>query len=186
MKWKPLSVSALALVFLAASGLCAQASVQFTDASIQGSFGFAFNGTFVDGSATAAVGSLQADGRGHAAGDRTLVVGPGAFSRLCGGSATTACHLAQTFECTYAVNSDGTGTARCNVSSPFGTTQETLAFVNDRLGQEFQLIGTDPQAVVRGVAVKHALPRYGRSLAHGCPGRGSPPGVTEVGAGAGA
>ena len=146
------------IVFLAASGLCAQASVQFTDASIQGSFGFAFNGTFVDGSATAAVGSLQADGRGHAAGDRTLVVGPGAFSRLCGGSATTARHLARTFECAYAVNGDGTGTARCNVCSPFGTTQETLAFVIDRLGQEFQLIGTDPQAVVRGVAVKQTLP----------------------------
>src|SRR5438105_15875653 len=136
--WPSVPVLALGLVVLAASGSGAGG---FGVGSIQGPYGFSFAGAFVDGTRAAAVGSFSADGHGNRLnGVRTLSVG----------YSTGATVIHQTFSCMYSVDPAGTGTATCQFVP--GHT-ETLAFVIIS-NNEVQLIGTDTNSVIQGVAKK--------------------------------
>ena len=137
-KWLSVPVLALGLVTLAASG---SGAGSFTVGNVQGTYGFSFDGAFVDGTRVAAVGSLYADGHGNILnGLRTLSVG----------YSTGAAVIHQTFSCMYSVDPTGMGTATCQFVP--GHT-ETLALVIIS-NNEVQLIGTDANSVVHGVAKK--------------------------------
>jgi hypothetical protein len=134
-KWLSVAVLAVGLVTLVASG---SGAGSYTVGSVQGGYGFFYEGAFVDGTRVAAVGAFFADGHGNILnGVRTVNVG----------YPTGAMVIHQTFSCMYSVDPVGTGTATCQFVP--GHT-ETLSFVIIS-SHEVQLIGTDATAVVHGV-----------------------------------
>jgi len=134
--WPSVPVLALGLVVLAASG---SSGSSFGVGNIQGAYGFSFGGAFVDGTRAAAVGSFSADGKGNILnGVRTLSIG----------YSTGATVIHQTFSCMYSVDPNGMGTATCQFVPGH---PETLAFVIIS-NNEVQLIGTDANSVINGVA----------------------------------
>lgn len=135
----------LALVCVLAPGaqVLAADGESFSVRDVDGPTAFAFDGFVNVGTPAApvfapaaAIGRFVADGRGHLRdGVRTLVIA----------GATTH----QTFECTYTVNPNGTGSAVCDVvGGP--APQETFDFVIVERKQRAFFTGTTPGVTIRG------------------------------------
>jgi hypothetical protein len=144
-----LSVFGLAAILFHATGASADDEGRpFDNGSIRGSYGFSFSGSVlvpIPGQSTpiqllvAAVGRFVSDGNGSITdGSRTISIN---------GSA-----VLQIFECTYQVQSDGTGTASCPV---FETgTIETFSVVLNTHAKELNFVATSPGTIVVGTAKK--------------------------------
>jgi hypothetical protein len=140
-----LHVVVLVLGVLAlAAPLAAWGEPSFTVRDVDGATAFAFDGfvtVAVGGTPTtapaAATGRFVADGRGNLNdGVRTLVVGG------------TVLH--QTFRCTYVVNSNGTGSADCDVETGPVVTKETFDFVIVERKKTAFFTSTTPGSTIRG------------------------------------
>jgi hypothetical protein len=124
----------LALVFLVA--VAAEANKGFSVKDVDGPTAFDFDG-FAGPSPAAAVGRFVADGHGNITdGVRTLVIGGVTFH--------------QTFECTYTVNPNGTGTATCTVMTGTAESVETFDFVIVEKKKEAFFTSTTSGVTVRG------------------------------------
>jgi hypothetical protein len=112
----------------------------FSVRDVDGPTAFAFDGFATVGAAmapAAAVGRFVADGAGRLNdGVRTLVVGGTTFH--------------QTFECTYSVNHNGTGSAVCDVMTGPVASHESFDFVIVERKKEAFFTATTPGVTVRG------------------------------------
>lgn len=132
-------VALIGLVVSGAQVVVAADGGSFSVRDVDGPTAFAFDGFVTVGAVfapAASTGRFVADGRGHITdGVRTLVIG---------GTATR-----QTFECTYTVNPDGTGSAVCQVTGG-PVPVETFDFVIVERKQRAFFTGTTPGVTVRG------------------------------------
>ena len=111
---------------------------EFSNASVQGPYGFGFDGT-LSGNRIAVVGQFIANGQGFLAGQRTFNTGGPV--------------LEQSFTCKYSVSGNGTGTAGCTINP--GGSEERYAFVLVNKGAAAHLIATFPAgAVLHATAMK--------------------------------
>ena len=134
---------ALAILFLLSTVPSVEAQDhQCSNATLDGSFGFAGTGTIFNPSASlfAQVGRQTFDGNGNS-----------------GATATTSINGASfpvTMKGRYAVNPDCTGSLTLNVSPVNITVHADFVIASD--GAEFQAIVTDPGSVVTYVAKKQS------------------------------
>lgn len=118
-----------------------QADKQFTNKSIEGTYGFTVSGTVEPGSGPLTVGGLFTyDGNGGCFVKETLNAPSlgGVVSRT-------------SKDCTYNVNPDGTGTQIDIFEEPFNQTVHISFVVVDK-GNEIRFIITDPGLILSGVA----------------------------------
>ncbi|MEJ2365811.1 MAG: hypothetical protein P8075_13340 [Deltaproteobacteria bacterium] len=116
----------------------------FSEKSVRGSYGFSFQGEILGVGPVAAVGVLEADGRGNITdASRTINISGITFE--------------QTFTCTYSVNPDGTGSAVCELDEPppeGAPAVETFGVVLVDNAKGFRFVGTTPGIVVLGTGTK--------------------------------
>jgi hypothetical protein len=133
----------ICIVLPGAQGAAADDGRRFSVRDVDGPTAFAFDGFVNVGTAeapvmapAAATGRFVADGRGNLKdGVRSLTIGG------------TPTH--QTFECTYTVNADGTGSADCDVvGGPLAN--ETFDFVVVERKQRAFFNSTTPGVTIRG------------------------------------
>lgn len=121
----------------------ANADKAFSEKSVRGSYGFSFQGEIVGVGSVAAVGVLEADGKGNInPASRTINI--------------NGLPIQQTFTCTYSVYPDGTGSAVCPLDDPLpgAPPEETFDFVLVDKAKGFRFAGTTPGIVVLGTGTK--------------------------------
>ena len=114
-------------------------SNKYSVVDIKGKYSFSFDGEVVGVAPVAAIGAMQADGKGNITkAVRTISVG---------GLAIT-----QRFTCTLIVRPNGTGSATCPLANPAHgfPPVETFDFVIENHGKGFRLVGTTAGIVVSG------------------------------------
>ena len=106
---------------------------------VKGRYGFSFQGEVIGVGSIAAVGTIKADGKGNI---------PEAVRTVNFLGTTNT----QTFSCTYTINLDGTGSAKCPVDLPLPgfPPEETFDYVIEEEGKAFRIVGTTPGVVVIG------------------------------------
>ncbi len=118
----------------------AQADKQFTNESIEGTWGYSASGNITAVGPAVAVGLAVIDGKGGCSLKETFTIG-----------SSTGAVMHTSTACTYDVNPDGTGNLTVVFGPPFGgTVPVALVIVNK--GNEIFFIRTDPGVVVSGVA----------------------------------
>jgi hypothetical protein len=136
---RQLKRSLLALGFMLVAVPTTQADREFSNADLRGPYGFSFELTIVaTGRRVVGIRQFTADGEGTFSGEGTSNAGAGGL------------HL--TFDCTYSVSPNGTGTAACTATPG----AENFAFVLVDEGKEVHFISTTPGVLLRGVARKQS------------------------------
>jgi hypothetical protein len=133
---REVTMSALVIATLGL-GLASEASAakSFSLKDIRGAYSFSFQGEIVGVGPVAAIGRLEADGKGNITrASRTISI--------------NGASLFQTFTCTLFVDPDGTGSATCPLDDP--PIVETFDFVLEDKGRTFRFVGTTPGIVVLG------------------------------------
>jgi|SRR3972149_6087806 len=137
-----LAVLGLAGILVIAAGPGAQADKQFTDRSIQGTYGFSVSGTSGDVGAVV-VGLFTFDGKGGCTIKEDVNAAP-PIGFVASRTSTS---------CTYKVNPDGTGTQIAVFGDPIPETLD-ISFVIVGNGDEIKFISTNPGLIFSGTARK--------------------------------